>query len=142
MRKFKCKGLQESATHFWSPFFTVGKVYEEVPEHCRELGEEMLRDGILKLVDDEGDSLYVDCDQFEEVPATGQNVSEELWKQYRRKGFSEMRPYIAGEDLSGVSVSPEDIPELDMGMIARNPDNHKDQWYVNRQYFEENLEEI
>jgi len=28
-----------------------------------------------------------------------------------------------------------------MGMIARNPENHKDQWYVARKYFEDNFEE-
>ena len=65
-------------------------------------------------------------------------VSE--FKQYRRTGLSEMRPYILGEDLSSVSVSDEDDPETDMGMIARNPKNHADQWYVARNYFEDNLE--
>lgn len=64
------------------------------------------------------------------------------WKQYRRKGLSEMRPYIKGEDLSKISVSKEDNPQQDMGMIARNPKNHADQWYVARKYFEENLEEV
>lgn len=49
-----------------------------------------------------------------------------------------MRPYIPGESLDGVSVSAEDTPELG-GMIARNPDNHEDQWYVNHDYFEKNL---
>lgn len=63
------------------------------------------------------------------------------WKQYKRKGLSEMRPYEKGEDLSGVSVSEQDDPENDMGMIARNPKNHADQWYVARKYFEDNLEE-
>ena len=62
------------------------------------------------------------------------------WKQYKRKGLSEMRPYVKGEDLSTVSVSAEDDPENDMGMIARNPDNHADQWYVARAYFDANLE--
>lgn len=62
------------------------------------------------------------------------------WKQYKRKGLSEMRPYVLGEDLAGISVSPEDDPPTDMGMVARNPKNHKDQWYVARKYFEENLE--
>lgn len=62
------------------------------------------------------------------------------WKQYKRKGLSEMRPYVAGEDLSGISVSPEDTPAEDLGMVARNPSNHADQWYVARAYFEENLE--
>lgn len=62
------------------------------------------------------------------------------YKQYKRKGLSEMRPYVKGEDLTGISVSPEDDPETDMGMIARNPKNHADKWYVARQYFEDNLE--
>lgn len=62
------------------------------------------------------------------------------WKQYKRKGLSEMRPYILGEDLSGISVSQTDDPIHDMGMIARNPKNHDDQWYVARKYFEDNLE--
>jgi len=62
------------------------------------------------------------------------------WKQYKRKGLSEMRPYVLGEDLSAISVSPEDDPPNDMGMIARNPKNHKDQWYVARKYFDDNLE--
>lgn len=61
------------------------------------------------------------------------------FKQYRRKGFSEMRPYIVGEDLTGISVSPQDSPE-EGGMIARNPKNHLDQWYVAKKYFEDNLE--
>jgi len=65
-----------------------------------------------------------------------------MWKQYRRIGLSEMRPYIKGEDLSNISVNDEDNPETDMGMIARNPENHKDQWYVAKEYFENNLELI
>jgi hypothetical protein len=62
------------------------------------------------------------------------------FKKYTRKGFSEMRPYIPGEDLRDVSVAVADVdlPEVG-GMIARNPKNHKDQWYVARQYFEDNL---
>ena len=59
---------------------------------------------------------------------------------YQKTSLHEMRPYVAGEDLSHVSVSAEDNPETDMGMIARNPKNHADQWYVARQYFEDNLE--
>lgn len=64
------------------------------------------------------------------------------WQQYRRKGLSEMRPYVKGEDLSHISVAEVDDPETDMGMIARNPKNHADQWYVARAYFEENLERV
>lgn len=68
-------------------------------------------------------------------------MSEQVWKKYKRKGVSEMRPYVKGEDLTNISVNKEDNPETDMGMIARNPDNHEDQWYVARKYFEDNLEE-
>ncbi|MBN4082103.1 hypothetical protein JYT21_00205 [bacterium AH-315-B15] len=53
-----------------------------------------------------------------------------------------MRPYVPGEDLNGISVSDVDNPEGDLGMIARNPKNHDDLWYVARKYFEENFEEI
>ena len=63
-----------------------------------------------------------------------------MWKQYKRKGIAEMRSYKLGEDLSGISVSDVDKPETDMGMIACNPKNHDDQWYVARKYFEENFE--
>jgi len=64
------------------------------------------------------------------------------FKQYQRRGLSEMRSYIKGEDLTGISVSDTDTPEIDMGMIARNPKNHEDQWYVAKKYFEDNLIEV
>ena len=64
------------------------------------------------------------------------------FKKYRRHNIAEMRPYIKGEDLTNISVADVDNPEKDMGMIARNPKNHKDQWYVAKKYFEENFYEI
>ena len=42
------------------------------------------------------------------------------FKRYRRTNIAEMRPYVKGEDLTGISVSEQDDPETDMGMIARN----------------------
>lgn len=60
------------------------------------------------------------------------------FKKYIRKGFSELRPYIPGEDLSAVSIADVDTPEKG-GMIARNPKNHKDQWYVAKKCFDDNL---
>lgn len=62
------------------------------------------------------------------------------WKHYRRTGIAEMRPYVPGEDLSGISVSDQDTPGPG-GMVARNPRNHDDQWYVAKAYFEANFEE-
>ena len=64
------------------------------------------------------------------------------WKHYRRTNIAEMRPYVVGEDLRNVSVSDQDDPVTDKGMIARNPKNHKDQWYVARAYCEANFEWI
>lgn len=71
-----------------------------------------------------------------------ENKHSELFKKYRRKGLAEMRPYIPGEDLAGISVSDTDDPKTDCGMIARNPNDHNDQWYVSRDYFNKNFEPV
>jgi hypothetical protein len=63
----------------------------------------------------------------------------ELWNQYRKRGLAEMRPYVPGENLAGISVSDADQPG-EGGMIARNPANHADQWYVAAEYFRKNFE--
>lgn len=63
------------------------------------------------------------------------------FKQYGRKGLAEMRPYIVGENMHNISVSAVD--ELEKGgMVARNPKNHADQWYVAKKYFEDNFEAV
>lgn len=66
-----------------------------------------------------------------------------LFKQYRRSQIAELRPYIGGDDMAGVSVSAEDTkagsPKLG-DMIARNPKNHADQWLVAAKYFADNFE--
>ena len=69
--------------------------------------------------------------------------TNENWSQYKRKGLSEMRPFVEGEDVSHVSISEPDkaagSPKLG-DMIARNPKNLADQWLVAAKYFEDNLE--
>jgi hypothetical protein len=70
-----------------------------------------------------------------------ENAGSEFAK-YKRTNIAEMRYYIKGESLENISVSKEDNPEIDLGMVARNPNNHKDQRYVARKYFEENFEAI
>lgn len=65
----------------------------------------------------------------------------QVWRKYRKIAAQQMRPYIIGEDLDGISVSITDIPE-DGGMIAKNSDNDNDQWYVAKQFFEDNYELI
>jgi hypothetical protein len=61
-------------------------------------------------------------------------------KNYRKKNVQPMRPYVLGEDLSGVSVSAEDTPEVG-GMIAVNPENGDDRWYVAKAFYDKNYEE-
>jgi hypothetical protein len=61
------------------------------------------------------------------------------FKNYRKKNVQAMRPYVVGEDLTGVSVSAEDAPE-EGGMIAVSAKNSDDQWYVGKQFFLDNYE--
>lgn len=63
----------------------------------------------------------------------------EEYRLYRKKQLQEMRPYVPGEDLTGVSVSNSDTPGPG-GMIARNRNNHEDRWYVAADFFAENYE--
>lgn len=63
------------------------------------------------------------------------------WKRYRKIASQKMRPYIQDEDLTNISVNAEDIPEKG-GMIARNANNHKDQWYIGKEFFKQNYELI
>jgi hypothetical protein len=63
-----------------------------------------------------------------------------LWKKYRKTGVQEMRPYIPGENLAGVSVSERDTPE-EGGMIARDVDDGAE-WYVSARFFQDNYTEV
>ena len=63
------------------------------------------------------------------------------FKEYRKKGMQLMRPYVPGEDLTGISVNKEDTPELG-GMIAMNRHNTEDKWYVAKKFYEDNYELI
>lgn len=50
-----------------------------------------------------------------------------------------MRPFVEGEDITGIHVSQHD---LDNGLakegawVARSPHNPDDQWLVSQEYFE------
>jgi hypothetical protein len=67
------------------------------------------------------------------------------FKQYRRKQIAELRPWQPSDDMTGISVSKVDreagSPKLG-DMIARNPNNHDDQWLVVAQYFADNFEPV
>lgn len=75
-------------------------------------------------------------------------MNDNAFKQYRHTHIAEMRPVNLDTDRilikSGViSIS---APDTQAGspkqgdMIARNPDNHNDQWLVNADYFAKNFE--
>ena len=59
-----------------------------------------------------------------------------MWGLYRKTALQSMRPYIPGEDLTKVSVSRKDTPELG-GMIAQGSDNNA-LWYISKTFFEQN----
>ncbi len=73
------------------------------------------------------------------------------WKKYRRTNIAEMRPYVEGEEYMehsewshriSISEADRDKDSPKAGdMIARNPQNHYDQWLVAKAYFKENFEE-
>ena len=63
------------------------------------------------------------------------------FKTYLRTGSCEARPYVLGENMTGISVNKEDAHEVATiggGMIFRNPDNHEDKWYVAKAFFDKN----
>ena len=75
---------------------------------------------------------------------------ENQFKLYRRTNTAEMRPVTEQDskyhlEADGVSISKEDLangsPKIG-DMIARNPDNHKDQWLVAKEYFNNNFAPI
>lgn len=59
------------------------------------------------------------------------------FRPYTKISIQYMRPYEIGENLEGISVANEDIPEPG-GMIAIDMDNTVDQWYVSKEFFDNN----
>lgn len=68
------------------------------------------------------------------------SINGTTYTMYRKTNTQPLRPYIPGEDLTGVSVNKEDTPEPG-GMIACNPKNPDDKWYVAKQFFLDNYVE-
>ncbi len=62
------------------------------------------------------------------------------WRIYKRTGTTLMRPYLVGEDLTGVGIHKTLTPEMG-GMIAQDVMNPVDQWYVTKEQFRKNYEE-
>ena len=68
-----------------------------------------------------------------------------MFKQYRRSQIAELRPYVEGEDIAGISLTDVDrqngSPKVG-DMIARNPKDHADQWVITAKYFADNFEPL
>ncbi len=65
--------------------------------------------------------------------------------QYRRTAIAEMADWYPSFVMDGVSISETDATNGSSqpgDMIARNPDNHDDQWLVSAVYFAANFEPI
>jgi hypothetical protein len=56
---------------------------------------------------------------------------------YRKKNVQAMRPYVEGEDMTGISVAVSDTPEVG-GMVEVSADDKTDRWYVSKSFFEKN----
>jgi hypothetical protein len=74
------------------------------------------------------------------------------FKKHKRKGalseLIQVQEYISqvGDDFDKVSISEPDkkldFETFKQGYIARNPENHNDMWYVSKEYYDKNLEEV
>lgn len=60
------------------------------------------------------------------------------WTLYQRVGSIEARPYEKRDGFDtrlSVSAADRNRDSLEGGMVARNPDNHDDRWYIAPEYF-------
>lgn len=57
------------------------------------------------------------------------------WKSYYKTAKQLMRPYVPGEDLTGISVAQGETPK-EGGYIAS--DNQGSEWYITPEFHKEN----
>lgn len=66
------------------------------------------------------------------------------FKEYRKKETQSLRPYVEGEDVSGISIGETDTqngsPRVG-DMIAISKSDPNDIWLVNEKFFKENYVE-
>ena len=66
-----------------------------------------------------------------------------MFKEYRRKAIAELQEWTPEMDMTRVSISQADkengSPKAG-DMVARNPEDHTDQWLVAEDYFNKNFE--
>jgi hypothetical protein len=68
-----------------------------------------------------------------------------MFKKYRKNTITEIRPYVYGEPMEKIPVNDIDrkngSPQVG-DMVARDPNNLKDQWLISEAYFRANFEEV
>ena len=65
------------------------------------------------------------------------------FKEYTRSNIAEMAKWEEGFDMTRVSISQSDQENgspKEGDMIARNPEDHTDQWLVAAKYFKDNFQ--
>ena len=62
-----------------------------------------------------------------------------MYKEYVKSGTQWIRPYIEGEDMSGVSIEKGATARKGW-MIAIDKDNLSDKWAISPEYFAANYE--
>jgi hypothetical protein len=69
---------------------------------------------------------------------------EAEFQRFRKNEYCEMRPYLEGEDMTGIAVGDVDARNGSPrkgDMIARNPRNPEDRWLVSEEDFLNNYGE-
>ena len=64
-------------------------------------------------------------------------IEGEEYSEFVKPAAQLMRPYVDGESMKGILVNKEDKPEVG-GMIAVNPDNTEDKWYIGKAFMADN----
>ena len=81
---------------------------------------------------------------YDELSCPNGCNADQNYTEYRKKQTQLLRPYIDGEDMSGVSISDADkangSPKKG-DMIAINRNDETDKWLVAEKFFKENYEE-
>ena len=92
------------------------------------------------------DAYRVDAEDIELAHlALEEKATMSEFQKYCRKQIAELRPYVVGEELRGISISDADLvagSPTAGDMIARNPKNQADQRLVAAQYFADNFEPV
>lgn len=79
-----------------------------------------------------------DCERQIDKMAAKKTGKKMDYKTYKFNGEIEVRSYVEGENLKWVTVGKHDTPQKG-GMIARDPADPDDVWYITRKYFKQNF---